>query len=105
MTVATRSLFEPTQYLTGEELENRPVRHRRAWTIITAVEVVAAVAVIILDLVVPSLVLLAMAGLGYLLYERGLGRADAAGSPSSIAVMPFCFASLYKENCIANSST
>ena len=34
-------------------------------------------------------VLLAMAGLGYLLYERGLGRAEAAGSPSSIAVMPF----------------
>jgi adenylate cyclase len=34
-------------------------------------------------------VLLAMAGLGYLLYARGLGRAEAAGSPSSIAVMPF----------------
>jgi TolB-like protein len=34
-------------------------------------------------------VLIAMAGLGYLLYQRGLGRADAAGSPSSIAVLPF----------------
>jgi hypothetical protein len=60
-TTATRSLFEPTRYLTGEELEDRPARHRRAWTLITAVEVVAACAAIILDLVVPSLVLLAMA--------------------------------------------
>ncbi len=34
-------------------------------------------------------VVVAMAGLGYLLYERGLGRAEAAGSPSSIAVLPF----------------
>jgi len=34
-------------------------------------------------------VLVAMTGLGYLLYERGLGRAEAAGSHSSIAVLPF----------------
>jgi adenylate cyclase len=34
-------------------------------------------------------ILIAMAGLGYLLYERGLGRAEAAGSRSSIAVLPF----------------
>jgi len=34
-------------------------------------------------------VLLAMAGLGYLLYERGLGRAHASGKHSSIAVLPF----------------
>jgi TolB-like protein/Flp pilus assembly protein TadD len=34
-------------------------------------------------------IMIAMAGLGYLLYERGLGRAEAAGSPSSIAVLPF----------------
>ncbi len=34
-------------------------------------------------------VLLAMAGLGYLLYERGLGRAQASGKHSSIAVLPF----------------
>ena len=34
-------------------------------------------------------VLLAMAGLGYLLYERGLGRAEAAGKHGSIAVLPF----------------
>jgi membrane protease YdiL (CAAX protease family) len=63
-------LFEPTQYLTGEELENTPVRHRRAWTIITAVEVVAAVAVIILDLFVPSLVLLAMAAVSLVVRRK-----------------------------------
>lgn len=34
-------------------------------------------------------VLVAMAGLGYLLYSRGLGRAEAAGGHSSIAVLPF----------------
>ena len=34
-------------------------------------------------------VILAMAGLGYLLYERGLGRAEAAGGHDSIAVLPF----------------
>lgn len=34
-------------------------------------------------------VLLAMGGLGYLLYERGLGRAEAAGKHTSIAVLPF----------------
>jgi adenylate cyclase len=34
-------------------------------------------------------VLVAMAGLGYLLYERGLGRAQPAGGRNSIAVLPF----------------
>jgi TolB-like protein/Tfp pilus assembly protein PilF len=34
-------------------------------------------------------VLVAMAGLGYVLYERGLGRAQAAGGRNSIAVLPF----------------
>jgi adenylate cyclase len=34
-------------------------------------------------------VLVAMAGLGYLLYARGLGRAEAADGHSSIAVLPF----------------
>ncbi len=34
-------------------------------------------------------VVVAMAGLGYLLYARGLGRAEAADGHSSIAVLPF----------------
>ncbi len=34
-------------------------------------------------------VIIAMAGLGYLLYERGFGRAEAAGRHGSIAVLPF----------------
>ena len=34
-------------------------------------------------------VLLCMAGLGYLLYERGLGRAHAGEQRQSVAVMPF----------------
>jgi adenylate cyclase len=36
-----------------------------------------------------AMVLIAMAGLGYLLYERGLGRAQAGEPHSSIAVLPF----------------
>jgi adenylate cyclase len=36
-----------------------------------------------------AMVLIAMAGLGYLLYERGLGRAQAGEPRSSIAVLPF----------------
>ncbi len=65
-TTAARSLFEPTRYLTLEELTDRPERHRRAWTIVTAVEVVAACLAILLDLIVPSLVLLVMAGVSLL---------------------------------------
>jgi adenylate cyclase len=34
-------------------------------------------------------VVIAMAGLGYVLYERGLGRAHAVDLPDSIAVLPF----------------
>lgn len=36
-----------------------------------------------------ALVLVCMAGLGYLLYERGLGRAQAGEPHGSIAVLPF----------------
>jgi TolB-like protein/Flp pilus assembly protein TadD len=35
------------------------------------------------------LVIIAMAGLGYVLYERGVGRAHAGDKRSSIAVLPF----------------
>jgi len=36
-----------------------------------------------------AVVLLLMAGLGYLLYERGFGRANANEPHSSVAVLPF----------------
>ena len=35
------------------------------------------------------LVIIAMGGLGYVLYERGVGRAHAGSKHSSIAVLPF----------------
>ena len=35
------------------------------------------------------LVIIAMGGLGYVLYERGVGRAHASSKHSSIAVLPF----------------
>jgi len=42
-----------------------------------------------LRLAYTAVVLLCMAGLGYLLYERGVGRAHAGEPRGSIAVMPF----------------
>jgi TolB-like protein/Flp pilus assembly protein TadD len=42
-----------------------------------------------LRLAYAAVVLLSMAGLGYLLYERGVGRAHAGEPRGSIAVMPF----------------
>lgn len=42
-----------------------------------------------LRLAYAAVVLLCMAGLGYLLYERGMGRAQAGVPHDSIAVLPF----------------
>ena len=66
MTVTTRPLLEPARYLTDDELDDRPRRHRRLWMFATALEVVLACAAILLDLVVPSLVLAVMAAVSLL---------------------------------------
>ena len=42
------ALFGPARYLTAEELEPAPPHHRWLWTIVTAVEVVAVSAAVIL---------------------------------------------------------
>jgi membrane protease YdiL (CAAX protease family) len=50
-----------------------PGRSSRAWTALTVVEVLAATAAVLLDLVVPTLVLLAMAGASLLIRREGFG--------------------------------
>jgi TolB-like protein/Flp pilus assembly protein TadD len=65
---ATAEGIQRTAPLPGDEAPRTRVRMRAAYGIA---------------------VLVAMAGLGYLLYERGLGRAHAGEPHSSIAVLPF----------------
>jgi membrane protease YdiL (CAAX protease family) len=55
------SVLDPSQYLTSDERQGLPPNHRRVWTVITAIEVIAASAAVLLDLIVPTLVLLVMA--------------------------------------------
>ena len=55
------ALVDPVRCLTPDEREQPSPAHRRVWTVVTTVEVVAACGAIVLDLAVPSLVLLAMA--------------------------------------------
>src|SRR4051812_21258850 len=66
-------LTEPTNYLPDDTVAPRPPRHRRAWRVITAVEVAAASAAIAFDVAIPTLVLLAMAGVSLLIRRAGVG--------------------------------
>jgi membrane protease YdiL (CAAX protease family) len=66
------TLLEPTRYLTADELAGAPARHRRAWTIVTAIEVLAACLAVALDLLIPSLVMLAMAVVSLVVRRKGL---------------------------------
>jgi len=59
-------LADPARCLTPDELEQPPPAHRRVWTYVTAFEVVAACGAILLDLAVPSLILLLMAAVSLL---------------------------------------
>lgn len=63
---AAASLLEPSRYLTADELSDEPRHRRRLLAVATAVEVVAACAVMLFDVGVPSLVLVLMAGLSLL---------------------------------------
>ena len=67
------TLLEPARYVTADEIEPAPTNHRRLWTVVTAVEVVLATAAVLLDVVIPSLVLLAMAGVSLAVRRRGFG--------------------------------
>jgi len=57
------ALVDPARCLTPDEREPSSPAHRRVWTFVTAVEVLFACGAIVLDLAVPSLILLAMAAI------------------------------------------
>ena len=89
------TLLEPARYLTADEL-TEPARHRRVWTAVTAVEVGLATAAVLLDLVVPSFVLLALAGVSLLVRRRppsSLGCHRARFWP--LALRAFAFAAAW----------
>ncbi len=65
--------LDPSRFLTADELDPAPSSHRRRWTALTAIEVALATAAVLLDVIVPSLVLLAMAGVSLLIRRRGFG--------------------------------
>jgi len=67
------ALLEPTPYLTAEERAGLPAAHHHAWTVVTAVEVTLAGVAVLADLLVPSLVMLALAGVSLLVRRRGVG--------------------------------
>ena len=50
--------IRPAEHLTVEELAAPPAQHRRPWAVVTAVEVAAAAAAVLLDLIIPTFVLL-----------------------------------------------
>jgi membrane protease YdiL (CAAX protease family) len=83
---------------TRPDLATKPLRRVRSglWTFVTAVEVVAAAATIILDLLIPTLVLLAMAGVSLLVRRKGpgsLGLHRVGGS--SLVVKMLAFAAVW----------
>ena len=46
-------------------------QHRRLWTVVTAIEVIAASVAVLLDLLIPTFVLLALAGISLLIRRQG----------------------------------
>ena len=64
--------LEPARYLTAAEPAGAPAKHRRMWTIITTVEVLAAGVAIVLDLVVPTFIVLALAAVSLVVRRTGL---------------------------------
>jgi uncharacterized protein len=53
-------------------------RHSRAWRVMAAIEAFAAAAAVLLDLLIPSLVLLAMAVVSLLIWRQGVGSLGLA---------------------------
>jgi hypothetical protein len=85
-----------TQNLPADEIARRPARHQRAWATVTAVEVAAGSAAVALDLVIPTLVLLAMAGVSLLIRRQGFGSLGFHRvEPRRLAVKMLVFAAAW----------
>jgi membrane protease YdiL (CAAX protease family) len=76
-----------------------PVRHRRAWRVVTALEVVAACGAVVLDLAVPSIVLALMALVSSLVRRDGpaslgLRRSDTPWLVPKMLVFGLCWSAV-----------
>jgi uncharacterized protein len=65
--------FEPESVLTDDERRGLPARHHQLWAAVTAVEVVLACTALVLDLLVPSLLLIGLALLSLMIRRCGFG--------------------------------
>jgi hypothetical protein len=86
------TLLEPTRYLKADELAGVSTRHHRVWTTVTAVEAVFAATAVILDLFIPTIVLLAMMVGSLLVRHKGLatlGLHRAAIVPLAVKMLVF----------------
>jgi membrane protease YdiL (CAAX protease family) len=82
--------------LTDEELTARPKRHRRTWTAITTIEVVAAIAAVVLRPGIPTFALLAMAAVSLLIRRQGFGSLGFHKAASQrLVVKMFVFAAAW----------
>ncbi len=87
MTTPGRSTRGP-----GRDLDPRSARRRRLWRLIAGLEVVAATAVVLRDLLIPSLVLAAMAALSLLARQEGvrsLGLRRVPAIPLALRMLAF----------------
>lgn len=64
-------IFDPADLLTAEELAGPPKKHRQLWTTLTVCEVVLASAAVLLDLIIPTFILLAMALVSLAIRRKG----------------------------------
>ncbi len=63
--------FDPAELLTTEELAGPPEKHQRLWTTLTLCEVLLASAAVLLDLIIPTFILLAMALVSLAIRRKG----------------------------------
>jgi membrane protease YdiL (CAAX protease family) len=89
------TLIEPARYLTADELSAPSAKHRRVWTVVTAVEVIAASAAVAFGLAIPTFVLLAMAVVSLVIRRKGfdsLGFHRVAHAHLAIKMLVFAVA-------------
>jgi membrane protease YdiL (CAAX protease family) len=68
-----KALHFHTPNTADNEIQTRDLAASRAWLVVSAIEAVAAAAAVLLDLLIPSVVLLAMAAVSLVLRRQGVG--------------------------------
>jgi membrane protease YdiL (CAAX protease family) len=83
---------QPRRYLTAGPLAGKPARHHRTWAIVTAIEVVLACVTVVVDLAIPTFVLLGLAAVSLLIRRTGLaslGFHRVASLPLAVKMLVF----------------